>query len=98
MLFRSSALDGRDLLERLDSAVVMRNALPDRNYTLGFSVGVAFFDPADPAPIEDLIRAADAEMYQQKRAKQVARYAATTVAEDLGKAREGLVGEPLPSA
>jgi len=73
LLSRDSALDGSDLLERLESAIATRNARPDRRYELGFSVGVAFFDPADPVTVDELIGRADAEMYQQKHAKRVAR-------------------------
>lgn len=76
LLSRDSALDGSDLLERIDAAVADRNAQPGRRYELGFSVGVAFFDPADPISVEQLVQRADAAMYQNKHAKRVARMAA----------------------
>ena len=76
LLSRDSALDGSDLLERLEGALTRRNAEPDRRYALGFSYGVAFFDPSDPVSVDELIQRADAEMYQQKHAKRIARMTA----------------------
>ena len=75
LLSRDSALDGSDLLERLESALASRNAMSGRRYELGFSVGVAFFDPADPVSVDELIQRADTEMYQQKHARRAARLA-----------------------
>jgi diguanylate cyclase (GGDEF)-like protein len=73
MLSRDSALEGNDVVERLEAAIARRNAEPDRPYTLDFSIGTALFDPADPVTVDELITRADADMYQVKRAKRLAR-------------------------
>jgi len=36
---------------------------------------LAFFDPADPVSVDELIQRADTEMYQQKHARRAARLA-----------------------
>ncbi|MCS7239720.1 MAG: diguanylate cyclase [Candidatus Bipolaricaulota bacterium] len=38
-------------------------------FPLDFSVGIACFDPADPRPLEDLLREADGSLYAEKRAR-----------------------------
>ena len=73
MLSRDSALEGNDIVERLEEAIARRNDEPDRPYTLDFSIGTALFDPADPVTVDELITRADADMYQVKRAKRLAR-------------------------
>ncbi|UCE79749.1 MAG: diguanylate cyclase [Nitrospiraceae bacterium] len=40
-----------------------------RNYTLSFSVGMAYYDPATPYSIDDLLRKADELMYEEKQRK-----------------------------
>jgi diguanylate cyclase (GGDEF)-like protein len=69
LLSRDTAMDGGQILERLERAVAKRNDEPGRRYRLAFSVGVAFFDPSDPVEVERLLEEADAAMYEQKRAK-----------------------------
>jgi diguanylate cyclase (GGDEF)-like protein len=73
MLSRDSALENNDVVERLEAAIARRNAQPNRPYILDFSIGVAVFDPSDPISVDELITRADAEMYQVKRAKRLAR-------------------------
>jgi diguanylate cyclase (GGDEF)-like protein len=73
LLSRDSALDGSELLGRLEAALGERNRAPGRRYQLSFSVGVAFFDPLDPVTIEELIARADREMYQHKHLKRAGR-------------------------
>jgi diguanylate cyclase (GGDEF)-like protein/PAS domain S-box-containing protein len=57
------------LRSRLDRALADRNALPEREYQLAFSLGFALYDPRAPVPIEQLISEADARMYQAKQAR-----------------------------
>ena len=71
LLSRDTAMDGQVALDRIDQAIAERNRLPDRRYHLGISVGASIFDPAHPVAIDELIEAADGEMYQQKRAKRL---------------------------
>ena len=73
LLSRDSVLDGSDVLQRLSATLDERSSEAGRRYRLDFSVGVAFFDPADPVTVDELIEKADAEMYQQKRAKRLTR-------------------------
>jgi diguanylate cyclase (GGDEF)-like protein len=73
MLSRDSAMDRADVVERLEATIARRNSEPDRPYVLDFSIGVALFDPSDPIGVDELITRADADMYQVKRAKRLAR-------------------------
>jgi diguanylate cyclase (GGDEF)-like protein/PAS domain S-box-containing protein len=43
------------------------NAIGSRLYRLSVSIGVALYDPAEPCSLEELISAADAAMYRQKK-------------------------------
>lgn len=60
-------------VRRLNQTLDSYNARKDLAYPLAFSVGVARFDPADPAPVDDLLKAADRQMYTDKKSKWVAR-------------------------
>ena len=62
-------LQDQAALARIERAVERHNATAGRVYRLSFSVGVARFDPAHPATIEELLHAADAAMYRDKAAK-----------------------------
>jgi diguanylate cyclase (GGDEF)-like protein len=73
MLARDSAMDRADVVERLEATIARRNSEPERPYVLDFSIGVALFDPSDPIGVDELITRADADMYQVKRAKRLAR-------------------------
>jgi diguanylate cyclase (GGDEF)-like protein len=57
------------LTERLQANLQRRNAQPDRRYQLSLSLGVAAYDPARPASIEELLAQADAALYAQKRGR-----------------------------
>lgn len=73
LLSRDSVIDGSDVLQRLSATLDERSGEAGRRYRLDFSVGVAFFDPANPVTVDELIEKADTEMYQQKRAKRLTR-------------------------
>jgi diguanylate cyclase (GGDEF)-like protein len=60
-------------LGRLREITARRNLEPGRTYQLGFSVGLTEFDPAKPSTVKELMDAADALMYAEKRAKHAAR-------------------------
>lgn len=51
---------------RLEQRLAERNASTDRPYRLSLTIGGAFFDPAAPAPLWDLVRMADRDMYRNK--------------------------------
>ena len=57
------------VVSRLREAVAKRNAGSPTGYSLAFSVGVSEFQPQYHLGIEDLLREADARMYNRKRSK-----------------------------
>lgn len=57
------------IVERLRRALVERNESEEYPYTLSFSVGAARFDPEEPPSIQELLRMADAMLYEQKRSR-----------------------------
>jgi len=63
----SSVVREPDLLARLATRLDALNARPGREFRLGFSTGVAAFDPAAPEPLEELLSEADSRMYLDKR-------------------------------
>jgi two-component system, cell cycle response regulator len=68
---------GRDTLptinQRLDHIMEQHNGASAQPYKLAMSVGSAYFDPAEIISFEQLFSTADALLYQQKRAKALAR-------------------------
>jgi len=54
---------------RLQDNLTRRNERPDRRYRLSLSMGIAYYDPDFPCPLDDLLDRADALMYEQKRTK-----------------------------
>jgi len=54
---------------RLRPAIDVANRLPGRAYEHSASIGIAVFDPAVDGTIDDLIRRADAQMYDEKRTR-----------------------------
>ncbi len=59
--------------DRLDKHLAEYNARRDGTFHLSVSVGLAIFDPDKPVSVDELIREADARMYEQKQAKKAAR-------------------------
>jgi len=59
-------------LKRLQQAVDVENLKSQRGYDLRFSAGTVGFDPIRSRSIDDLLRDADALMYERKRKKRVA--------------------------
>lgn len=54
---------------RLQENLTRRNERPERRYRLSLSMGIAYYDPDFPCPLDDLLDRADALMYEQKRTK-----------------------------
>jgi two-component system cell cycle response regulator len=61
------------LRARLEEKRQAHNATERRPYTVEFSVGVVTFDPQAPVGVDDLIKQADAAMYEHKRQRKAAR-------------------------
>lgn len=57
------------LTGRIAAAFQALNSTPGLSYRVSVSIGVALFDPAAPAGVEELLRAADARMYASKRGR-----------------------------
>ena len=62
-----SPIDGEVLVKRIEHAVQVANAVPDREFALSVSAGVAMFDPENPQTLDELIDEADRRMYQAKQ-------------------------------
>jgi diguanylate cyclase (GGDEF)-like protein len=54
---------------RLFQSLAQHNEKKQRNYTLSFSIGMAYYDPATPYSIDDMLSKADALMYEEKQKK-----------------------------
>jgi diguanylate cyclase (GGDEF)-like protein len=61
----SAALKSPD--RRLAELIRERNESSDTGYTLEYSLGTATFDPDEPVSLAELMKQADADMYEQKR-------------------------------
>jgi len=55
---------------RLQKALDIHNEKSGRNFRLSMSAGIAYYDPAQPCSINDLISRADKLMYEQKKNRQ----------------------------
>jgi len=60
------------LTRRLREKVAALNARPGREYAVSFSLGVALYDPEEPASLQELLSLADRKMYQDKSSKKLA--------------------------
>jgi len=73
VLLAEGTSDGADrALERLRTNVDAFNREAARPYRLSVSVGLSWYDPAAPAPVDSLIEQADRAMYVEKLAKKKA--------------------------
>ena len=65
------------LRDRISTAITSSNAArsddPSRDWHLGMSLGVAFFDPAAPSGVEAMLRVADDAQYVEKAHRKAAR-------------------------
>jgi diguanylate cyclase (GGDEF)-like protein/PAS domain S-box-containing protein len=57
------------LTDRLQKNIENHNQTKKRNYSLSISFGTAYYDPAAPCTVNELIAHADKMMYEQKRLK-----------------------------
>lgn len=73
LALETSEVSGDILSRRLRDALETRNARSRRGYAVTLSLGIARFDPRNPATIADLLARADALMYEHKRQKELAR-------------------------
>lgn len=65
---------------RVNDAIARRNAHSDREYRLASSIGAASWHPDAPAALDALLKHADTDMYDRKRARKAACTAASSTA------------------
>lgn len=66
----ATATDGHAvevIRDRLQQHIDAHNGRGERPYQLSLSVGIVPYDPANPAPVDELLTRADAAMYEDKR-------------------------------
>jgi diguanylate cyclase (GGDEF)-like protein/PAS domain S-box-containing protein len=61
--------DDARVVKRVEDALQRANEIPDREFTLSLSIGLAYFDPERPQALEELIAEADERMYQAKHSQ-----------------------------
>ena len=59
------------MMERLTGNLQVINSLSNRSYSLRFSIGVTYYDPAEPLTIDEMLKRADAAMYEDKESKKM---------------------------
>jgi two-component system cell cycle response regulator len=59
------------IIGRLQKAIDLHNAGSNHGYKLSMSAGAAFYDPANPCSIEELLARGDKSMYERKKNRQL---------------------------
>ncbi len=70
VIFLNSSLNEIPIIrKRLSKELTRLNQISKKLYKIGFSTGFSNYDPANPQPINELIRIADQMMYEEKKSK-----------------------------
>jgi len=70
LTFPDSSLKEAPLIKkRLEEKLAQLNRFLKKPYKIGLSVGLSCYDPANPQPMDELIRIADKKMYEDKKNK-----------------------------
>jgi diguanylate cyclase (GGDEF)-like protein len=69
LLMGDPELDAQRVVERMRETVAGHNARPGRGYQISLSIGLSALPAGRSVTLEELIDAADEEMYEDKRAK-----------------------------
>ena len=70
LIFPDSSLDDAPLIrERLSKNLEKLNQKLAKPYKIDFSIGLSYYNPSTPLSIEELIRIADENMYEEKKKK-----------------------------
>jgi diguanylate cyclase (GGDEF)-like protein len=69
LLMGDPDLDAERVVERLHETAASHNARPKRSFHISLSVGLSALPPGRSVTLEELIDAADEEMYEDKRTK-----------------------------
>ncbi len=65
----SSPKDLPIINERFDDKLIELNKTVNKPYKIGFNIGISYYDPDNPQPINKLIRMADENMHKEKSNK-----------------------------
>ena len=57
------------ITDRLQRSLGMYNSRMNRSYNLSVSSGIAFYDPANPCSVDELLFQGDKLMYEEKKKK-----------------------------
>ena len=70
LIFPDNSLKDASLIrERLNKNLTKLNQTIKKPYKIELSVGLSCYDPANPQPMDELIKIADQKMYEEKRKK-----------------------------
>ncbi|MEA2088064.1 MAG: PAS domain S-box protein [Candidatus Caldatribacteriota bacterium] len=70
VIFLDSSLNEIPIIKkRLSKELTRLNQVSKKPYKIGFSIGFSNYDPANPQPMDELIRIADQMMYEEKKRK-----------------------------
>ena len=70
LIFPDSSLDDASLIkERLSKNLEKLNQSLNKSYKISFSIGLSYYNPSNPLSIEELIKIADENMYEEKKKK-----------------------------
>ncbi|MCK4241104.1 MAG: PAS domain S-box protein, partial [Candidatus Atribacteria bacterium] len=70
LIFPDSSLNDVLLIkERINKRLKELNENLNKPYKIDFSIGISYYDPANPLSIDELIRIADENMYKEKKSK-----------------------------
>jgi len=70
VIFLNSSLNEIPIIrERLSKELARLNQISKKPYKIGFRTGFSNYDPANPQPMNELIRIADQNMYKEKKRK-----------------------------
>ena len=68
VIFLDSSLNEIPIIrERLSKKLARLNQVSKKPYKIGFSTGFSNYDPANPQPMDELVRIADQMMYEEKK-------------------------------
>jgi len=70
LIFLESSLNDAPIIrKRLSKNLEKLNQKLNRPYKIDFSIGLSYYNPSDPLSIEELIKIADENMYEEKKKK-----------------------------
>ncbi len=74
LIFPDSSLNDVLLIkERINKRLKELNENLNKPYKIDFSIGISYYDPANPQSMDELIRIADENMYEEKKSKKKGR-------------------------